>query len=277
MEDQMMKKPGTKESNFHVTLSSSPSAVQAGKPFTLKIALHDKNGKPITDLQISHERILHVIIVSEDLEEFIHVHPEDFGWVMFARVPTNEFEIRPTLSKAGRYRVLADASRKIIGEVSNTAWLEVEGNKKTLFIQKDLSINRVFGEYEVSLQTKPDLPKSEEKLQLSYLISDVKTGNPVFDAEPYLGADMHLAIMPVDLSIMFHTHGVKWKPRDVPNVGISLPEIRANYIFPYPGLWKIYGQFQHKGKVVTTEFMVEVAQGANQMAQPQIHMDNHGQ
>ena len=275
MEDHMMQKQGIKESNFHVTLSSSPSAILAGKSFTLKIALHDSKGNPIRDLQVSHERILHVILVSEDLEEFKHVHPEDSGPLSQKQIISGEFSIPLTLSKAGRYRVLVDASRKIIGEVSNTAWFEVKGKEAPLFIQKDLHLNRTFKDYEVSLQLMPEKPKSGEKVQLSYFIRDGKTGNPVFDTEQYLGADMHLAIMSVDLSLMLHTHGIRWEPPINPNAGVALPEIRANYSFPYPGLWKIYGQFQHLGKVITTEFMVEVAPGANQMAQPQMHMDDH--
>ena len=51
-------------------------------------------------------------------------------------------------------------------------------------------------------------------------------------------------------------------------------EIDAHYVFPFPGLWKIYGQFQHLGKVITTEFMVEVAPDSNQMPQTQMHGDN---
>jgi len=281
-EDHMMKKQRAEEQDFHVTLSSLPTTIQAGKPFSLKIALHDKNGRPITDLQVSHDRILHVILVSEDLEEFKHVHPEDSQHFKQGVSLVNIFEVPLTLSKAGRYRVLVDGSRKGIGEVSDIVWIEVgivgDSVGEPVVIRKDRRLNRMFGDYGVSLNLSLENPsKSGEKVQLSYVIRDGKTGNPIFDLEQYLGADMHLAIMPIDLSTILHTHGVKWTPEINPNAGIAFPEIRGNYIFPYPGLWKIYGQFQHQGKVVTTEFMIQVAPGdlENQMMAP--HVDDHKQ
>ncbi|OGH13837.1 MAG: hypothetical protein A2687_04725 [Candidatus Levybacteria bacterium RIFCSPHIGHO2_01_FULL_38_26] len=279
MENNMTEMQGEEEQDFHVTLSSTPSAVQAGEPFTLEIALHDKNGNPITDLQVSHEKILHLILVSEDLEEFMHVHPEDFeGNVM---TPKGEFITPFIIEKAGRYRVLVDGSRKGLGEVSDLGWLEVgiveDSVGEPVLVKIDRRLNRVFEDYEVSLNLNPENPpKSGEKAQLSYVIRDVTTGNPVLDLEQYLGADMHLAIMPLDLSTILHTHGTLWVPKAPPNAGIAFPEIQADYIFPYPGIWKIYGQFQHQGQVINTDFMVEVAPGIMNVIEQMPHVDDHG-
>ena len=270
MEDHMMQKPGIKESNFHVTLSSLPSAVQAGRPFTLKITLHDKAGRPIRDLQVSHERILHVILVSEDLEEFKHVHPEDAKNYV-PKTGQNEFEIPLTLSKAGRYRVLIDGFREGIGEVYDVVWLQAGDAKTAVTIKKDPTRDKIFDGYRVMLRTDPNNLISGKESHLNYYIE--KDGSSVSNTEQYLGADMHLAIMSIDLSTMIHTHGLRSKSAKENPLG----EIDAHYTFPFPGLWKIYGQFQHLGKVITTEFMLEVAPGANQMDQPQMHMDNHGQ
>ena len=259
---------GAIESDFHVTLSSSPSAVQKGKPFNLKIALHDKSDKPITDLQVSHERILHVILVSEDLEEFKHVHPEDAKEYVFS-AQRSEFELPLALSKAGRYRVLIDANR-LGNEVSATDWLSVSGTASALLIKKDLASDKLFDGYRVVLSVQPRSPKTGEEIRLSYSLE--KDGKQVLETDKFLGADMHLAIMPINLSTMIHTHGLISVIKQN-----SSGEIDAHYTFPFPGLWKIYGQFQHKGKVVTTEFMVEVAQGTmiDQMMAP--HVDDHEQ
>jgi len=255
------------EQDFHVTPSSSPSAIQAGKPFNLKIALHDSKGNPIRDLQVSHERILHVILVSEDLEEFKHVHPEDSGPLSQKQIISGEFNIPLTLSKAGRYRVLVDANRSG-SEVSATSWLNVSGISSALLIKKDLNRDKLFDKYKVILNIQPSAPKAGEEAHLSYSIE--KDGKQILDTDKFLGADMHLVITPLDLSTMIHTHGLRSAAQENP-----LGEIDAHYTFPFPGIWKIYGQFQHLGKVITTEFMVEVAPGANQMAQPQMHMDDN--
>lgn len=268
VQNHMMKKQETEEQDFHVTLSSSPSAVLVGKPFNLKIALHDSKGNPINDLQVSHERILHIILVSEDLEDFKHVHPDDSRKNVDIAARTNEFEISVILSKANRYRVLVGANR-LGNEVSATSWLNVEGISSALLINKDLSGDKLFDGYRVVLNVQPKIPKTGDETHLSYYIE--RNGRQITDTEQYLGADMHLAIVPLDLSIVSHTHGLKSKSIKENPLG----EIDAHYTFPYPGLWKIYGQFQHQGKVVTTEFMVEVAPGdlENQMMAP--HMDEH--
>jgi hypothetical protein len=274
MEDQMMKKPGTKESDFHVTLSSSPTTIPAGKPFVLNISLHDKAGKPINDLQIDHERILHVILVSEDLEEFKHVHPEDSAKITNVVAQGNEFQIPISLSKDGRYRVLVDANRSG-SEVSTTNWLNVSGTSSALLIKKDLTRDKLFDKYKVVLNVQPSAPKTGEEVHLSYSIE--RDGKQVLETDKFLGADMHLVITSLDLSTMIHTHGLRSKStKENPlgefdaNYSLENPlgEIDGHYTFPFPGLWKIYGQFQHLGKVITTEFIVEVAQGS-QSAQPE--------
>ncbi|OGH13544.1 MAG: hypothetical protein A2860_03730 [Candidatus Levybacteria bacterium RIFCSPHIGHO2_01_FULL_37_33] len=250
-------------SDFHSVLSSQ-SEIQASKPFVLKISLYDKKGLPITDLQLDHERILHVILVSEDLNEFKHVHPED-SKDFIVGTQANEFEVPLTVSKAGRYRVLIDGSRKGMGGVFDTVWLEVSGGKQLVAITKDLSRTRIFDGYEVTLGIDSDKIKAGHDSHLNYSIK--KDGIAVFDTDEYLGADMHLVFAPADLSTMIHAHGMKEKTDS---------SIEAHETFSFPGLWKIYGQFQHKGKVVTTEFMVEVEQEINPMVQPQTHMDDHG-
>src|SRR3989338_8319284 len=172
-------------SDFHSVLSSQ-SEIQASKPFVLKISLYDKKGLPITDLQLDHERILHVILVSEDLNEFKHVHPED-SKDFIVGTQANEFEVPLTVSKAGRYRVLIDGSRKGMGGVFDTVWLEVSGGKQLVAITKDLSRTRIFDGYEVTLGIDSDKIKAGHDSHLNYSIK--KDGIAVFDTDEYLGAD----------------------------------------------------------------------------------------
>jgi len=267
MDDHMMKKQEVKEQDFHVSLSSSPSAILTGKSFTLKIALHDSKGNPIRDLQVSHDRILHVILVSEDLEDFKHVHPEDSGPLSQKQIISGEFSIPLTLSKAGRYRVLVDANRSG-SEVSTTNWLNVSGTSSALLIKKDLNRDKLFDKYKVVLNVKPRMPKTGEEIHLSYYLE--RDGKQVLETDKFLGADMHLVITPLDLSTMIHTHGLRSATQENP-----LGEIDGHYTFPFPGIWKIYGQFQHLGKVVTTDFMVEVEMGTMSAQMMVPHIDDH--
>ena len=304
------------ESDFHPQFSSAPESPQAGQPFDLIVTLHDAKGNPIQDLEISHERIVHVMMASEDLKEFKHVHPEDAGiTIPEEAVRKAEFRIPVTLQQAGRYRILVNAASKSKGELSATQWFSVGGEPQPISIDKNFERVRTFDGYTVTLAS--DLLRSGEMATLRYLIQ--KGGAPVTDLEPYLAAPMHLAIVSVDLNTFLHTHGgvratkLQTPPQPpippLPPSSFLIPQARANggeesdnqskeeskepslkhtlsfyerfgpeieaqLLFPHPGLYKIYGQFQHQGRVILTEFMLEVLPGpVNMQAQP--HAEGH--
>lgn len=54
-----------------------PSGLGIHHGANLKFSIADKNGKPITDLQPMLGAKAHCIIISEDLRDFLHVHPEE--------------------------------------------------------------------------------------------------------------------------------------------------------------------------------------------------------
>lgn len=240
---------------FHLEVSTWPGPAIAGRPFDLVLKLHDDEGEPIRDLEVSHEKILHVVLVSEDLEEFKHVHPDETAPVSPEAIQEGEFRVPLILSQPGRYRVLVDGMRQG-QEVFDLGWLDVGGPKRAVRIEKDLGREKVFSGYQVVLKTDPAELKSGSE---SHLMYDIQRFREAVTVEDYLGADMHLAIMSADLSTVIHTHGAKEN-----NL------IDAHFVFPFAGLWKIYGQFQHRGQVVTTEFMVEVLPGEDDQAMPHV-------
>jgi hypothetical protein len=63
------------KSGFRAELKTEPSEVEAGKPTELIISIKDANGAVVRNLDLSHEKPLHLIVVSSDLSEFYHVHP----------------------------------------------------------------------------------------------------------------------------------------------------------------------------------------------------------
>jgi hypothetical protein len=175
-------------------------------------------------------------------------------------IEKGEYRIPLTLNTPGRHRVLVSAFRKGT-EVSDLAWLTLPG-RKPIFIQKDLSRDKEFNGYRVKLLPDPEELKSGEISHLQYQISQNNT--PLGEVEKYMGADMHLIVVSADLSSAMHIHGKMEK-------GI----IDAHVVFPYPGLWKIFGQFLHRGKIITTDFMVEVLPGKSQALAPLPHLDEH--
>src|SRR5690606_16411688 len=82
-----------------VALRTVPERPRAGEPTELTFTLADGAGQPIRGLTTHHGRKLHVLIVSEDMEVFGHVHPQDFE----DPVEDGEATVFFTFPRAGRY------------------------------------------------------------------------------------------------------------------------------------------------------------------------------
>jgi len=75
---------------------------------------------------------------------------------------------------------------------------------------------------------------------------------------------MHLAIVPVDLKGFIHAHGVTRGESHSDHVHAAPPpsrfgpEIRAGVVFPARGIYKVFSQVKHEGKVLLFDFMIDV-------------------
>src|SRR5574341_2415824 len=91
----------TIEEVYDVDLTVKPypikKNVETGIDF--KIA---KDGNPVP-LEINHERIVHILTVREDLEEFKHIHHEDFNELKEENKKNSQFNIKNTFAEAAKY------------------------------------------------------------------------------------------------------------------------------------------------------------------------------
>jgi hypothetical protein len=94
-----------------------------------------------------------------------------------------------------------------------------------------------------SLQLDPVEPIAGLETKLIYSF-DPNTG-----LEPYLGAWGHMLAASSDLIDMLHVH---------PFLGEGRSPLQFNVIFPRPGLYRVWAQFQRQGVVNTTAFTVPV-------------------
>ena len=192
-----------------------------------------------------HERQFHLFIVSRDLTSFGHVHPE--------RRQDGTFELRQDLP-AGEYMLIADflpadgtsqlVQRAIVTPgysgplFAPAATLAVSATEQTA------------GSLRIRLEADVLRPRRESLLR--FVLSDVGSGLPVTDLEPYLGAAGHMLIVRDDLSTAVHGH-----PEGTRTAG---PVVTFGPVFPAPGAYKLWVQFQHRGEVVTAPFVVSVAE-----------------
>ena len=243
-------------------IETAPAQLVAGIPVSITVHLEDRNGKPVQGLLVHHDRLLHAVIIGQDLRSFAHIHAEDLGPVTDEMLKKAAFPLQYTFPKAGEYLIGLDFATED-GLYSKTSLLNIVGRPKMAEPPAELSRKKDFGAYHVRLAVSPKSIEADEETTVRFLIT--KQGRTVTDLEPYLGAPMHLAIVRADLTGFIHTHG--YSPGDVhmrlghrqakPSERYG-PEIDADIVFPSAGTYKIFCQVQHEGKVLLFDFMVKV-------------------
>lgn len=207
----------------------------------LTINITGKNGEPVNDFEINHEKLLHLIIVNHDLSFFNHIHPDYQG--------EGEFTIETTFPEGGEYKLFADFIPSGGSNETLSEWVEVEGEEgeHTDIIADSSLIKEVNGK-EIELTLSGVKPK--EETTLSYNIRDAKTKEGINNLEPYLGAVGHVVILSADAESYLHVHPLDEKA--------SGPVAEFATTFPQSGTYKIWGQFQHNGEIITVPSVVDV-------------------
>jgi copper resistance protein D len=242
-----------------VRLETNPKDIFAATPVEMTVHIEDGNGEPIKGLAIHHERLLHGVIVGRDLNVFAHIHPEDIGPVTGEMLKRATFPLRFIFPKAGKYIIGLDFATTE-GSYSKTADIKVSGQPRMGNPKFDFSTEKDAGPYHITLKISPDNIKAGGETTLRYLIK--KNKKPVTDLSPYLGAPMHLAVVLADLKQFIHAHGIIPGEHNMPmhaEPGEKFgPEIESVVVFPVKGVYKIFSQVQHQGKVILFDFMVKV-------------------
>jgi hypothetical protein len=243
-------------------VETTPKHISAHIPATLRFSLKDHAGKPLSGITVSHERILHVIVVSQDFTVFAHLHPEDFGAVTPEMIRDARFSVNYSFPKAGRYLIALDSAVHDL-HFSKQLFIDVAGKPNMAAAVTDFSRAKKSGDYVIRL-TVPEHIKAGQETTLGYFIE--KDGKPVADLETYLAALMHLAVIKADLRNFIHAHGeAPGSPSAHPAGhihGTALhgfgPLIETTIIFPVKGVYQVFSEIKHQGNVIVTSFMVEV-------------------
>jgi hypothetical protein len=96
----------------------------------------------------------------------------------------------------------------------------------------------------------PSPPQVGDETQLAFTVS--KDGIPVTDLEPYLGAGGHCVLLSEDTRGYLHSHPLRTS-------GARFgPTIVFHTLFPRRGRYKVWAQFQHQGRLLTADFVLNV-------------------
>jgi len=227
--------------NVKAVFTLSNEKPQPGRDTTVTVKIRDRDGKPVEQFDIEHEKRMHMIIVSRDLSFFHHIHPEYQG--------QGEFTATTRFPSAGEFELIADFAPSGMGAMSRSRWITVPGSAPAARpIEVDTSLTKVVDGKEVTLSL--DHLTADRELSLDFNIRDAGTKQPVTDLQPYLGAIGHVVILNRDGGEYLHVH-----PASGNSAG---PDAKFMVAFPHSGVFKIWGQFQQNGKVFTVPFVVKI-------------------
>lgn len=200
--------------------------------------LEPETGKRVTDFVEMHEMLFHLFVVSGDLEFFMHEHPEP------QRDGTFVFET--VLPKSGFYRILGDfypaggtpqlAVKTIFSAGSVLTAFETPALRAEMGVAKGTNM-------EARFWTVPETPLAGLPVQLHFEVT------PADGLEQYLAAWGHLLAASADLIDLIHTH---------PFIADGGAAMQFNAVFPRPGMYRLWPQFQRRGVVNTLRFTVPV-------------------
>ncbi len=237
--------------SFTMDFKTNPAEVKAGEKIEMTFVIKNSKGETVENLQVVHEKLIHLLIVSEDLAEFYHEHPEPANGI---------FKVPFTFKNGGKYKIYADFTPQNSTQMVKSFDLTVAGTERPKEeLKVDAKLEKTVDDLVFTMKPADDLIAGKE-LTLNFNVSDAKTKKPVTDLQNYLGEKAHFVIISQDLKEFVHAHpmsgghdhGDKMENME------TAPTVMAHVSFPKAGLYKIFAQFQRNDKIITVPFVVEV-------------------
>jgi hypothetical protein len=243
----LMTTTSTRGGDYALEIEPAPRAPQAGQPVRLALTVRDVDtGRPVRDFEVTHERLFHLFVVSHDLELFAHVHPQlDKHGRLRASID---------LPRPGPYQLYADFIPAGGSPQLLQASVVTAGYRGTLAAARAHLSPDLTPKIDHGLRMRLHVPEASagRELLLAFAAEDVRTGMPVGDLEPFLGAAGHLMMIDEDLADAQHSH---------PVAAISSaggPDIVFQTGFPRAGLYRVWLQVQRAGEVATFAYTIPV-------------------
>ncbi len=248
---------------YDLKITSIPENIIPNEPTKIVFVIVNEQDEVVKDYTISHEKIMHFILVRKDLQGFQHLHP-DFNQ------STGEFSLDVTFPTDGPYRIYPD----FIPTPDNP-------EKQTVTLSKDISVGDLSKYQAQPLTADTENSKSENGFNIDYYFGSIPRVEAQIDysltiskpnineqvqLEPYLGAMGHSVIIKEGSLDFIHTHALGMDMGDMEGMsaaehaGHSSEPDTADFStkFSEKGKYKIFTQFQVYGNVITTDYVIEV-------------------
>lgn len=229
--------------NFTMQFTSLPETIEAGKPSKLVFTPKNKdNESAAVPLDVEHEKKIHLIIVSEDLSWFDHIHPDYQA--------DGSYTVTETFPNGGNYILYADY--KPSGSTHQLEKINVAVKGKTVAAKSYTTVQNTATSAPFSVTLKPDDGKfvSNNAIHFDGVFTKSGQSYDVNQLQNYLGAKGHMVAINTETKEYVHLH----------------PEVEGTILhfhttFEKAGSYRVWLQFMADGKIHTTDFFIKVEQG----------------
>lgn len=266
---------------YDLQLRLAPAAPLPAQPARLQFQLLETDSaRPVTDLQVVHERRLHTFIVARDFSSFAHLHQEDSTPLTPEDLAAGRFSFDYAFPKAGRYRVQTEFTHR------DRSWLksfdlDVGEPASSLPQVIDLARSQTVGAYTATLELGPAPLTAGREAELQLSLS--RDGAPVTNLQLWLGSEVHAALWRMDLREFAHTHsytpemaammsrmqGHQMSAAETAKMMLEMsakpaqlafpgPTVPMRFAFPSAGMWVMFCQLAPGGEPVVFRFMLNV-------------------
>ena len=217
-------------------VQTDPQEPKAGSPTELTLQIQGADDTPIRQFDVMHEKLVHLIVVRDGLDEFAHLHPEVNS--------TGELTVEYVFPKSGTYRLFVDHQPQGQTPGLATGELIIAGeDEPAVALVPDTSDTVMVGEIKAHIAMTP----GDHETTVRFHLVDL-AGKTVTDLDPYLGAMGHLVIISADGRDYVHAHPLS-EAKTAPDGAVAFAAH-----FSKPGIYRMWGQFQHQGTVFTVPF-----------------------
>ena len=249
--------------DYSLALTTEPKAVKAGQKTKFRIAIrHPLTNDPVTQFAEVHDRLFHFFIVSRDMTQFFHEHP--------VLEKDGSFTLEHVLPVAGQYMLFSDfmpvgGGPQLIATPVTTAGFDGDIASSWPNLKPDTNLTKIANGVSVELRIEPGKLITGEEADIPIHFEDQKSGEPVTNLQRYLGAFGHAMMLSEDMTEHVHAHPEQMLEGTAITEGGG-PDLVFHALFPKPGNYRIWLQFQRNKVLSTIPFTVRVLRSGETVA-----------
>ncbi len=248
---------GIQPDNYSMQFTSLPTNIAAGIPANLSLIPVDKTrtGVPIP-LDVVHEKKIHLILVSEDLSWFDHIHPEYQS--------DGSYMVKATFPHGGTFLLYADYKPSGSVHQLEKITIQVSGRPATpvSYTSKKMTANS--GSFAITLKSDTGMFLSHEAMHFDGVLMKNEKPYDVQQLPSYLGAKGHMVAVHTQTKEYVHLH---------PEVENG--KFHFHTTFPSSGMYRVWLQFLEGETLHTVDFNLMVDPGKTPPVKSTSETNNH--